>query len=368
MQELDNGLFVGIVDPAKVYDIVGQERIESWISTIEKDGDIKEFVSKCSRRPVTIEDYCCRTLWCPQGLKPKPNEELRELIHNGFGHAYIPGSSIKGAIRTALLSHFIKKNHIGIDQRIKKWNERKRIDEYKATSMETTVFGPDPNSDCMRFIQVGDALFDYSCEDVLKISNLNIRGGGRFLDASKSQFVEVITIDEESQPFSMNVGSLIQDKDLDKYNKFTNEWNLRESKHKNPIKKLDVDGIHALTSIINQHTLELLNGEKDIWEEYTSADGVDQYLKAIDAILKKVKSCAENECILRIGHASGWRFTTGAWTEDVENDDIWNGIVNASRPNNNNYNGFIFPKSRRINYDSKEGVTLLGFVKLTILD
>ena len=34
--------------------------------------------------------------------------DLRPMIRNGFGQLYIPGSSIKGAIRTAIAYHLLK--------------------------------------------------------------------------------------------------------------------------------------------------------------------------------------------------------------------------------------------------------------------
>lgn len=39
---------------------------------------------------------------------PQPITDLRPMIRNGFGHHYIPGSSIKGAIRTAIAYHLLK--------------------------------------------------------------------------------------------------------------------------------------------------------------------------------------------------------------------------------------------------------------------
>ena len=374
MQELEDGLFVGIIDPAKVYQIVGQERLDQWVSIIDQGKDIKEFVGNCSKESITIEDYCRRRLWCPQGMHPKQNDELREMIHDGFGHAYIPGSSIKGAIRTALLSYFINETKFDIDRNIKvekKENEWKQKTEYTAKSnVEKKLFGPDPNSDCMRFVQVGDALFDYDCENVLNMTNLNIRERNSFLDESKHQYVEVVTEDEESHTFNINIGTLISDNYIDRFNQFVSKWNEThdEKQKKNAIHKLKIDGISSLVPIINQHTLRLLRSEERLWSEYDSEDGVSQYISAIRHLRQQVKSCAENECILRIGHASGWRFTTGAWTEEVKDDDIWYGIVDAARPNNETYSDFPFPKSRRINYERGTGMILLGFVKLTFLD
>ena len=63
--------------------------------------------------------------------------------------------------------------------------------------------------------------------------------------------------------------------------------------------------------------------------------------------------------MLRIGHGSGWRFITGAWSEQLKN---FNEIVNASRPNSYRYTQYDFPKSRRIDEDGD----VLGFVKLSM--
>ena len=55
-------------------------------------------------------------------------------------------------------------------------------------------------------------------------------------------------------------------------------------------------------------------------------------------------------CILRVGHASGWRFITGAWTERLDNFNT--DVVNATRPRNFRYQDYDFPKTRRVDEDS----------------
>ena len=90
--------------------------------------------------------------------------------------------------------------------------------------------------------------------------------------------------------------------------------------------------------------------------------GAEDYLERMNEILQQFNSCIQGkECILRIGHASGWRFITGAWAEQLDNfKDI---IVPASRPGNHKYQQYDFPKSRRLDEDSD----IFGFVKLSIL-
>ena len=76
-----------------------------------------------------------------------------------------------------------------------------------------------------------------------------------------------------------------------------------------------------------------------------------------------IEACQTNECILRIGQASGWRFVTGAWLEDIDKHYFNNVIVPLCRPKNDRYRGYPFPKSRRID----ESSNVFGFVKLTAL-
>jgi hypothetical protein len=65
---------------------------------------------------------------------------------------------------------------------------------------------------------------------------------------------------------------------------------------------------------------------------------------------------------LRIGHASGWRFITGAWSEQLPFFD--SSVVNAARSGNaSKYSEYSFPKSRRTASDGD----LMGFVKLSML-
>ena len=78
-------------------------------------------------------------------------------------------------------------------------------------------------------------------------------------------------------------------------------------------------------------------------------------------MLEQTQSCeAEKECVLRIGHGSGWRFITGAWTENL--DYFYSVVVPVSRPKNFKYEQFDFPKTRRVDDECE----LLGFVKLSI--
>lgn len=109
--------------------------------------------------------------------------ELRPMIRNGFGHHYIPGSSIKGAIRTAIAYHLLKHSdryHVPQANQISAIETRLRESmgelKHKAKFADDRLFmdelfanfgltyqGQDvrarqgPNTDIMRAVQVSDS-------------------------------------------------------------------------------------------------------------------------------------------------------------------------------------------------------------------
>ena len=99
--------------------------------------------------------------------------------------------------------------------------------------------------------------------------------------------------------------------------------------------------------------------------EHNNDATAEAYVESMKKILDEVRKCGKGQCILRLGQASGWRFTTGAWTEGLS--IFKSTIVPMARPKNkeNNYEMYDFPKTRRIGEGSDN---ILGFVKLTIVE
>lgn len=80
--------------------------------------------------------------------------EFMPLIRDGFIVPYIPGSSIKGAVRTALMANLYERK--GLSSRFPEpINDKKKKEAAKP--MEKKAFGTDPNHDIMRSVRIGDA-------------------------------------------------------------------------------------------------------------------------------------------------------------------------------------------------------------------
>lgn len=328
--DYDGESCLGIIDPSKVLNIIGEKNINRWETGIENKESTDNIVKQYAPQ-ATMDDYSKRILldWA----SVKDNETLKELIHDGNGRPYIPGSSIKGAIRTAVLSSLVTPNYEHLINR----------NRVTAKNIEDRLFGNSPNTDVFRFLQVGDAYFGNNYEVAVRMVNINERERQSFWDESKPQVIEALP-PEDTSTFSLRI-------------KKSTDRNIR-------IPECMKD-INQLFDTINTHTLRLLNEEIEYWSEKTNkdnSDSVHEYIQKIKTIQSTAESCKSGyECVLRIGHGSGWRFITGAWSEEFS---CFNSvIVPASRPKNDNYRAYDFPKTRRVDDECE----LLGFVKLSII-
>lgn len=341
-----------VVDLKKVLTLIGENNISNWVCAIDKGDAIDKIVSRYAPRS-SKEDYARRIDDLYSSGKLSPNTTLKEQLHNGFGKPYIPGSSLKGAIRTAVMATIIS----GMDQyEVKKLIETPiRRPRQAAAKLEGRLFGDDPKTDIFRYVHIGDAYFGDYNEIVLKMINLNIREKQEYTDCSKSQLVETICPGDSSS-FNLTI-------DKTGYSKAKGQGFLNNKMFE------WINSPRDLFKLVNTHTSNLVRSEVELWKDRLDNDNsgiIQQYMEKIQYILDKANECDQsdgNSCILRVGHGSGWRFITGAWSESL---DIFSQyIVPASRPHNERYSQYIFPKTRRLS-DNPYDRDILGFVKLSL--
>lgn len=332
--------FIQVIDIRKILELIGEAQIEEWLLSIEKKESTEKFMKRIMPDS-ELFSYSKRRIKC-FAEEISIDDTLKECLHNGLGLPYIPGSSLKGAIRTAVFTSLVK----NVNEKEKKILFRDRI---TASVLEKELFGSIPNTDIFRFIHIGDAYFDKNAEMVLRsVMYLNISKSSSLRSKTGlSQLIEAIAPNNEA------ICQLDIKKDY---------YNWVQEKYPELNTPFEVNDINKLFCWINAHTLRLVQDEVSIWtklnETYSDADS---YIDNMKAILYEINNCQYgNECVLRVGYASGWRFTTGAWGETLTN--FKKNVIAASRPNNSNYEEYDFPKSRR----TSEKGALLGFIKLTI--
>lgn len=302
--------------------------VSLWMKSIE-DGDPASFLKKYIKgHPYT--EYAKRRITNYAKFSSK-SLTLKECIHDGMGRPYIPGSSIKGAIRTAVLAYLTGNVIRTAMAECNTPEERKKT----IAGMEKRLLGRTTDTDVFRFLCTGDAFFHRGSEIAVKQINLNITESDRVKDFSKNQIVEAIGFGEASS-FRLTI----------------QERFFEQTK---------IKGEQGLFEVINNHTRKLVEEEIDYWDGY--AEDVQDYVASMEDILNDINDCRPDECVLRIGQGSGWRFITGAWLEAVDRDIFRNEIVPLCRPKNNqHYRQYDFPKTRRIDDESY----VFGFVKLRI--
>ncbi|MBT3208606.1 MAG: type III-A CRISPR-associated RAMP protein Csm5 [Bacteroidetes bacterium] len=326
---------IAVVDDEKILKIIGEENINIWAKIIENRKDFFEYL-KQRKHDITSADIKKRII----RVYGSQTSTLKEQMLDGKQIPYIPGSSIKGAIRTAVLA-----NKALANKKMAKKNLRDNRDKFSADKIEKKLFGNSANEDVFRFLQVGDAYFDYETI-AINAKTLNLIGNG-WKFKHDNQLVECIS--EDSETF-FNL-------------KINNELIEKHNEKKIWLSDTDFLTFENLFSTIKNHTLQLLKKELQFWsEENVKEDVFDNYIEKLHSLIDVGKKCRENEAIIRIGYGSGWNFITGAWAKDeaIMSDFEYDSFKKFAR--RKKYADQIpFPKTRKIDQNGD----ILGFAKLT---
>lgn len=339
-----------ILSPNKIGEIIGTDNdlITKWLVAIDNN-DLKSFL-KLNGKGKNYQEFSTRA-FNNFGGNIGCDMTLKTIIHDGRGYPYIPGSSIKGAIRSAIVGSILSKR---INEKELNFTEAK-AEPFMLFNNSTKVNNnpkrdpyTNPNFDIFRFITVGDATFSKGVEVGIKLILINERTSeDSLIDRKKApQIVE--TIDKDCKAFfNMSIN-------IDKYNYY-------QAKEKQKLVSFPNELItfKNLFECINGHTKQLVEDEINYYSNIGKT-GAEYYIENLKEIKHEIDDCNPGkECILRLGQGIGWRFMTGAWAENLRN--FYDDIVPGIRIRNEHYKDYDFPKSRRIDDESY----LMGFVKLS---
>ena len=257
--------------------------------------------------------------------------EIREIMRDGNGHTYIPGSSIKGAIRSAIYN--------ALHTRMGAAQYGKRVDELLGNFESST----------MRYIMPSDVYMEQVEINNIALFNLNSSYGGwrstykndnmRFVSA------ETFSIGGKGK-FALNIANnffhkVVQWYDTSIVNRNTKEI-IREA---NPIQ--------FLFNIINEYTQQHIDKEIAFFEKYSQAPNTHLIIQQLQALRAQATNNADS-CILRLSYGGGFHAMTGdyKYKDHVE-------IINNPERNGARY------KSRRI-VNNARGYFPMGFVKISL--
>lgn len=253
------------------------------------------------------------------------------------GLPIIPGSSLKGALRSVLFNHLRK-------------NETK----------ESEVFGSIKTGDeFMRFVKVSD--FEFEKTELINTKIFNLRGSGeewsggwkhsqsgRNATTNKFSPTGFNTIYEAISPNSKGFGSIMF---AEKQFKMLGVRNQKYGEQKN-----DLLNIQSIFKIINRHTKNYLNKQLDFFKAYP-ADESDKIIENIRYLINQIPN-DNSHCVIKMAAGSGFHSITGDWQYDKDfiNTGTWSFGRNIGK---RKY------KSRKIACN-KDSMSLMGFVKIKI--
>lgn len=303
---LEEGV-VKIIDHEKLFEIVklDEEKVESLIEIAKEDKVKNKIVEVLG---IKKEEIPFSRILKFVGEEPKESIKIFRHIESS-NKAFIPGSSLKGFIRTALLFKFLQ-DHPEILIRqirdiyndIQKMNkiraeDRKRI----AKKIESEVFGSTPNKDALKYLRVTDSTH----ASQTAVYKVNILPGGIPL------YLECIPVGEKL--------------------KCCIEIEERFPETDGKIGKITIDEVFAA---IKNFSREMIKAER----EY-------KYPRETVEFYKKL----EGKNVLRLGHSTGYfSKTVGLLLRELkEFDTLRRKLEMGINPRTKRF-GTLFPSTRRI--------------------
>ncbi len=270
------------------------------------------------------------------------DNNIKVMVHNELSNnPILPGSSLKGAVRSVLYKYFgAKESKIG----------------------EEVLGSAKVGDDLMRFIKFSDAEFVGSKLINTKLFNLFVDSSGHWeggwkhaMSATNEGFRNkgFNTLYECLMPGQKSYCSLMFSP-----SRFL-AYARAEMPHSKQEAKQKILDIKGLFCAINDFTRSYLKKERDFYAKYDSAVGTELIIDAINNLLNLIPqdgSCA----IMKMAAGVGFHALTGDWRFD----DYANGTMDRKRNRNLN----TLPKSRKIAILDEESFTPMGFIRLSVLE
>lgn len=348
---------IHVLNHKKLMQLAGQEQ---YVNALSKGaGGIRDLIKG---RQIDIEAITESSF----SISGNAND-YRSMAKDGFkGRPYIPGSSIKGAIRSILFHYLFNKEN---ESRKEEWLEQAATKKIKGFILDKNILGEFEGS-LMRFIHCSDVYYDQVSLVNTKVFNLN-KPSGQWKGAWKHEFNG--GNDNKFRPSGFTtayevlpIGSVAKIRlkfDRDMFEKY-NEKKPPHAKQL-PLKALalfrEKTFKDVLLELISDHTKKYINSEKAFFNKY-SVDETDLITEQLAAL--EVQNYKEHP-LFRLASGSGFHSITGDWRfedhlQTIEEPDL----LNSSKryPDGSHY------KSRRLAFETDEEGNYLfypmGFVQL----
>ncbi len=329
----------------------------------QRDFRWQRYLSQRNMNPSELSAYSLPCLQSPE------TGEVREAIKTIGNCPYIPGSTIKGAIRTAFLSELIVKdnklfqNNLAYLQSLTRQtvhgNPRR---ETPAKKIEHDAIGRDPNHDILRALQVSDTV--PLASDAFEI--------GTAWTVTLDQDNKLVQKIDDGKEYKNYVQQIQAGQNLT-FTLKIDELLLRElEKTRLHFSDLQEETLRNIVKVCRLEADALMQSEREFFEYYELPNIPEVYDKLID----ENADPPEGTFFLQIGWGTGYHANTvnAIFTDDKDAPeelllDLRNRFrLGESRSRRGHYDKREFPKTRRILYREQNPIEPLGWVKISPLE
>lgn len=261
-----------------------------------------------------------------RGVPRSPAEGaiVREQLKDPFDRLYLPGTSLKGALRTALLWYAWGQRNLQPDLRQMEDDSR-----FAAQNYERPLLGQDPNHDLLRALIVADS-YPLPVNEHLRLINVRVLNR----DGSLGSPIEVEAVRADTT-FET---TLKIDRAL------FSEWARRHN-----LSLVGEQWLQDLVQVVRQHSQERIRREKAWFEKVPNALHVHQFYERLER-----SQLPENAFLMQMGWGTGWEGKTlgtrlsnsASFMEEVIRK--YRLAIGRRKP------GDPFPKSRRVIMQSQK--------------
>ncbi|MER2600175.1 MAG: type III-A CRISPR-associated RAMP protein Csm5 [Caldilineales bacterium] len=260
--------------------------------------------------------------------------EMRECLKTSYDQPYIPGSSLKGALRTVLARSIVQKEAIDLNKIPLKDNR-----SWAGQTVEQKIFGNDPNHDLLRALQVGDS--SGATKDTLLLANVQVVAGTHYQSP-----IEV----EAIRPGTHVTAQLVLDEYLlDQARAEQLGWSQR----RDYLRKLAMHSRNWAGARIKTE-LNYLGDRKDL-------NRLADFYRLLERLRSQLKG--SEDFLLQISWGGGWNAKT-LGDQLSANPDQLEKIIDRYRLSKSRERrpGDTFPRSRRIYFDRTGPAMPMGWV------
>ena len=273
-----------------------------------------------------------------------PGSVLQEQIKDPWDRPYIPGSSLKGALRTALF--YARYGQRNLQFRVSDLGNNAK---FAAQPLERNVFaknvspGEAPNHDLLRALQIGDSTSD---------------------EQRRLQIVNV-TVSKNGQPSGSPIELEAIPSDVSFEMSLTLDGYLLSNQIRQAVGYADdqIGWVQGLPQIVNSWTQDRLNIESQTKRSSNWTNTFEQIKPIVDRFVADQTS---SEFIVQLGWGGGWDSKT-LGKRLTDNKTEFSKLVNDSRykmlRKGKFVAGDVYPKTRRAIVNRKmQPVSLLGWI------